>query len=1136
MTVAQVARKHDAVTRFGALSDGFRGLAQFAISLFIWGALPFTLIRILALDNRSQWLELSLTSADVYAGSIFLIGTGIAGLTICVAWLLSRYDRRRQHIEGEAGMGFMQWYGKRFLQSYSLSRSLLHHYGLEKFLADLFDREYYGPIDRGKDWENSLEEPALTTAPPGEPGKCVECDSAKRIGDYNSRERNPRIALGLGVADVGSGKVDVMDEDAPLVCGLRAATALTPVFPAVRYQDRLFIDSTNVSSVPMPALLSLLRRQGVNEQSTVIHVYRVSPVPFSRPPARQAQQPQTFLNLIDTAFRAVKLRQYRDADLERRLTERYSQVIPAGTASVPYGQGGRKSYRMWVAPIELDLPVGLNARIMFADRTQRRAEILKTIAQGCRAALEVMIADAVKEAPADTQDSTTVPCARAVRHHLTQCIDDDVAGTFGCQPLPGSQAAIGRDASGGPDTPPGLWEICQHCKLGEESAAAGGCPPQQVLVRQEWDNTATSWPHEFDEPEERDRTDRHFAAAPAQPPKPEIIQALGRYWPRERRSAGADEPPANRPLVSVLFSGGVFRGVFQVGVVNALSILGVKPDIVAGASVGSITAGMAAQLLCVTAGEHERAEQLARLAAVYLAVDRVILTDRFADFVRESTIRAAGTRFSLRQADQLFRKYDQPWLVKFDKGARQVIGGIERLFYINPYQLRQLVKAARHRRGQRASRLGRRLAQQWLDRMNAGEEVLGAEALSQLIEYFIPTVDHAEYLTRHSEDARTLHGMFAPFLSKGVMLLATATNLTNGQLVALGDPFRGSEEPGRVDLANALLASSAFPGVFRPRWAPEVFPDTHQIDQFIDGGVMDNLPIDAVLNVLRNASSADPGEGLVVRRPTSDSGAPIPHLAFAASLEPELEAITRSDALSALETYWPALRTRAKQLGYNCKLDNYRDAAFEISRLHDQFQPWLNGVPQQTAINLEIAALKPRWLCGTFAFHPMLGYRRAKQAESIAHGCALTLLKFREYTKEEHTDAWLDAWGIDRAELPVATTLDEAQARWKTRKPKPKQEVGDCWLREGKCPFSKLRSRSSIRRWSPAGSSRAGRSRRFPVSTGAVKIRRPTRRINIARAGGRGKAMPRLIAISFDDLDSAEESTKRRRIRRAVSA
>ncbi|MEA2078802.1 MAG: hypothetical protein U9P00_02915 [Pseudomonadota bacterium] len=58
MTVVQVARKHDAVTWRGALSDGLRGLGQFAISLFIWGSLPYMLIRILALEDPSEWSNL----------------------------------------------------------------------------------------------------------------------------------------------------------------------------------------------------------------------------------------------------------------------------------------------------------------------------------------------------------------------------------------------------------------------------------------------------------------------------------------------------------------------------------------------------------------------------------------------------------------------------------------------------------------------------------------------------------------------------------------------------------------------------------------------------------------------------------------------------------------------------------------------------------------------------------------------------------------------------------------------------------------------------------------------------------------------------------------------------------------------
>jgi predicted acylesterase/phospholipase RssA len=1043
ITLIQVARKHDAVTRFGALADGVRGLVQFAVSLFLWGGVPFTLLVWVKYKSLDKLFETSVNDAHILAATI--LGVGAALFVAIGVWTLGRFwlDRARQRVDGAAKVTFLRWYGQRFLHSYSLSHSLLHPYGLERFLAELFDRDYYGRIDeRGERWERSLEEPPIVTAPPSGLGRCLDLDCAIKIRHYSS-EGNPRIVLGLGVADVSTGKVDVMDEDAPLVCGLRAATALAPLFPALRYRGRLFIDSTNVTAVPMPALLSLLHRNKVNEESTVIHAYRVSPVPFSRPP--RDPKPRTFVNLIDIAFRAIKLRQYRDADLERRLTERYTKSIPAGKAvvAVSDAKGGHDFFRIWVAPVELELPLGLNTRIMFAERTERRAEVLRTIAQGCRAALQVMIADAIKET-CDEVQSMTVTCARAVHQHLKHGIAKNEAETFGCLPLPGSRRAAEPDTSERHDSPPGLSEICDHCELRDDLAAERCRERQQVLVCHECKDMPTHWPHEF-ETEEADPDDRHFETKREETPdlQAKVIEALGHHWPHERRDASGTGSPIDRPLVSLLFSGGVFRGVFQVGAINALKILKVTPDIVAGASVGSITGAMAAQLL--TDGDNK--QQLARLAAVYLSVDRVILTDRFADFVREFTIRAAATRFSLRQADRLFRKYDKPWLFSFDKGARQVIAGIERLFYVSPYQMNQLVKTLRHREGRRAVRLGRTFGQQWLDRMNVGEEILGADSLKELINYFIPLSDrHTDRL----KDAPKLSGMFTPFLDKGVMLLATTANLS-GELLTLGDPFHDSGESSRIDLTNALLASSAFPGVFRPRWAPEVFPDTYEKHQFIDGGVMDNLPIDAVFNVLLNASSSDPNEGLIVRRPTSaqsSTNESIPHLAFAVSLEPKLEDINRDDALSALEGYWPALMTRAKQLGYNGKLDDYCQAAREINELHEQFNKPARGTAQRLALNLEIVALKPRWLCGTFAFHPMLGYRRAKQAESIAHGCALTLLRFAECDKE-----WVSAWGMDLAELPEAATLMKARELWEARE--PSAIPGECWLRKGKqCPFS----------------------------------------------------------------------------------
>ena len=156
--------------------------------------------------------------------------------------------------------------------------------------------------------------------------------------------------------------------------------------------------------------------------------------------------------------------------------------------------------------------------------------------------------------------------------------------------------------------------------------------------------------------------------------------------------------------------------------------------------------------------------QLARLAAAYLAVDRIVLTDRFADFVREFTIRAASAKFSLNQMDQLFRKYDEPRAITFERGAREVVAGIERLLYVNFYQLNRLVRAMRYRRGKLGAKLAKQLVQQWLNRMNVGEEMLGAEPLGDLIKHFIPTDDSSDFLRKESDDGEILKGSFQQFL------------------------------------------------------------------------------------------------------------------------------------------------------------------------------------------------------------------------------------------------------------------------------------------------------------------------------------------------------------------------------------
>ena len=200
-------------------------------------------------------------------------------------------------------------------------------------------------------------------------------------------------------------------------------------------------------------------RGKLNDESAVVHIYSVAPFPFSQPWSALAPEEErpAFRNLVDIAFRAIALRRYRDAAMERRLTELFTKAIPSrdpqtGRARIQVHAGGQGYFRAWVTPIELERPSSLNARIMGASKHQRTERIAETIADGCRAAIEVMI-----RASLTGRSSKTIPCRRAVEAHkqgLQATLPREKRGVLDVA-LPGSE-----DGGG-----PGLAEICKHCAL-----------------------------------------------------------------------------------------------------------------------------------------------------------------------------------------------------------------------------------------------------------------------------------------------------------------------------------------------------------------------------------------------------------------------------------------------------------------------------------------------------------------------------------------------------------------------------------------------------------------------------------------------------------------------------------------------
>src|SRR2546429_6669916 len=102
---------------------------------------------------------------------------------------------------------------------------------------------------------------------------------------------------------------------------------------------------------------------------------------------------------------------------------------------------------------------------------------------------------------------------------------------------------------------------------------------------------------------------------------------------------------------------------------------------------------------------------------------------------------------------------------------------------------------------------------------------------------------------------------------------------------------------------------------------------------------------------------------------------------------------------------WPEFREPAGKLADNRKVmvQSQSQCDFrEIADDNEQRRKLGSGSPNwlpknvQPAINepldIKVVTVKPKWLVSLFEFHSYLGFKRERQAASIAHGCASTLV------------------------------------------------------------------------------------------------------------------------------------------------
>jgi predicted acylesterase/phospholipase RssA len=819
--------------------------------------------------------------------------------------------------------------------------------------------------------------------------------------------------------------------------------------------NRLGIQSSNGDSQPFAGLT-------LAAEPKMVEMCVISPLPTKRlceqerlqmttdikPKSHQTPEPPVAKAKLSEPFPSVGIL-YRLADIislkathaakdERTIVNLYNVALRENQktnraifCSSP-DEEGRKEIDNWhvfaaLREIEPSRFVQLNLGLArCADQAAKRSLLRRIIADGCRESLSTLyrnklgeLAEGLAEASTDSQEEKL---EKDAERKIPPCrkLQETFRIARGVKELPGILTK---------QSPPGIAEICKECQFykGAESSWKGIIEFKRKLAQNSFP-PMPDWGQVSDVPDEP----VNFKAL-----LPKVVQT--EEWPRNREGAKNGLPlqkGKNRPTVSLILSGGVFRGVFQVGVLNALCQAGLKPDVVAGASVGTIMAAFSARLFTET-DPQRRHRRIASIAATFLAIDRLVLTDRFADFIRRFTLRAGAADFSFRDADHLFRRFDRRNWELLARRSRRVLAGLHRLVYLDPVELLDLLSLnAPDKRCELPDRLIL-YAQEALNRAGVGSELLGAEPLEQLIIAHVLAEDQG--------------AEFHEFLgSGGIHFLATATNLTTGEQDVLGSFCNTDRRPA---LVPGLLASSAFPGVFRPRMNWELRAASPGLpEELVDGGIADNLPLIPVYRFLFYAGHA----GWLELRPTPEpeEGAekkPVPHLLLTASLEPQKRGLSGGQLKRTAEC-WPELKRRIGQLKYNVKVDSHRQTQSDLRKIQAALAKE-NKHPELELLDLHVSCVKPAWLCGTFAFHPMLGFKRDRQARSIAHGCASTLVHLY-YEQLDHPN-WTPHWWNPLELFEGTCTREPGTDIHFILNPRRANSCGDCcFVRGHKCPFS----------------------------------------------------------------------------------
>lgn len=457
---------------------------------------------------------------------------------------------------------------------------------------------------------------------------------------------------------------------------------------------------------------------------------------------------------------------------------------------------------------------------------------------------------------------------------------------------------------------------------------------------------------------------------------------------------------AEQPRIVFVASGGVFRGSFHIGMIAALVQAKIRPDLIVGASVGTLMGGALGALFNVP--DAEKWKLLATLTDVFLHVDeKVAFTKTLKSASRELGVRGRSVKLSPARVRRVVRKgarSDPGFAVSGAPPA--LVDAISDVFMIP------------HRRT--ASIAAELISGHVTKATYSFLYQLRKESLKRLdIRYAIMDASLLEQVARQLLGAPTLNlNCVQPYQGvipgQDIAFFATTTDLGSKTPHLFGR--RPADHNVPYDFVEAGLSSSAFPCVFAPRRQSDVAPGLGAVNvRYSDGGMFDNLPFLPAIDILsevqreyRKTTAMSPRDFLARRHDSPDL-----FLAGSLNVNPEDDPNDDGKKDNPFDTIF-AINARTKLLENNQKIRSFEWAAEAVhARLGELLRLLTPGAPASPGSDnlldsivdsavLPVFPSSPDHLNGTFEFCASLGMEPPKIQRSIADGCFQTLKSFAD--------------------------------------------------------------------------------------------------------------------------------------------